>query len=114
MNTGGFLYEVQNIDKELVRLRKRIRELNQRKKHLLNQIIDTMKEYGETNFIYQGKTYKLEEHKHRIRKNEKQKHQDTLDILNAEGFHKEEAEEMYEKLLDAYRGPESVSYKLRK
>ena len=113
MNTGALLYEIQNIDKELVRLRKRTRELNQRKKNLLNQAVDIMIESGETSFTYQGKTYKLEEHKRHTRKNEKKKHADTLDILNTEGFHGEEAEEMYEKLSSAYRGPEVVSYKLK-
>ena len=82
-------------------------------KNLLNQAVDNMRGSGETTLVHQGKTYKLEEHTHHVRKNDRKKREDTVSILNDEGFHGEEAEDMYEKILGAYRGPESVSYQLK-
>ncbi len=114
MDTGSILYEVDGIDKELARLRGKVRELNKRKKDLMDQAIDNMKDSGDTSIIHRGKTYVLEERPRHGRKTDKKKRDDALVILADEGFHGEEADEMYSKLTGALRGPETVTYALRK
>ena len=113
MDTGSILYEVEGIDKELARLRKEVRELNNRKKDLLTQAVNNMKDSGDTQISHRGKTYILEERSRHARKNDKKKREDTLTILNDEGFHGNEADEVYVKLTDALRGPETFIYTLK-
>jgi hypothetical protein len=113
MNIGDCLYEIQSIDKELVRLRKKTRELGSRKKNLLNQIVEGMKETGDTEIIHKGKTFTLEEQLRHTRKNDKKRKEDIMELLNGEGFQGTEAEEMYEKISGAMRGPETKVYKLK-
>ncbi len=113
MDTGSILYEIDGIDKELARLRKRMNELNKRKKDLMTQAVEYMKDTGETQITHRGKTYILEERARHIRKNDKKKRDDTLTILNDEGFHGDEADEMYTKITGALRGPEMIIYKLK-
>ncbi len=107
MDTGSILYEVEGIDKELARLRKEVRELNNRKKDLLTQAVNNMKDSGDTQISHRGKTYILEERSRHARKNDKKKREDALTILN------DEAVEMYVKLTDALRGPETFIYRLK-
>ena len=114
MDFGSILYEIDGIDKELARLRKKTSELNKRKKDLMTQAIEDMKESGETSVVHKGKTYTLEERPKHGRKTDKKKREDTLSILADEGFNGEEAEEMYNKLTGAMKGPETVIYKLAK
>lgn len=114
MDTGSLLYEIENIEKELVRLRTSVKELNSRKKDLERQIIEIMQDTDEQSITHNGKTYTLEETQHRGRKADKKKREDALAILAAEGYHGEEAEEMYNKLTSALRGPENITFKLKK
>nr|QBK87237.1 MAG: uncharacterized protein LCMAC201_01390 [Marseillevirus LCMAC201] len=113
MDTGSILYEIEGIDKELARLRKKVRELNKRKKDLLEQAVNNMHESGETQIAHGGKTYILGERSQHVRKNDKKKRQDTLTILNDEGFHGDQADEMYDKITGALRGPETITYTLK-
>ena len=114
MDTGSLLYEVDGIDKELARLRAKVRELNKRKKDLMVQAVENMKKSGETSIVHRDKTYFLEERQRHGRKTDKKKREDALVILADEGFHGDEANEMYEKLTGALRGPETKIYRLRK
>ena len=114
MDTGSILYEIDGIDKELARLRKKVTELNKRKKDLMTQAIDNMHDSGETTITHRGKTYALEEHQRHGRKTDRKKREDVLTVLADEGFHGDEAEEMYNKFTGAMRGPETLSYKLKK
>ncbi len=114
MDAGSILYEVDGIDKELSRLRKKMNELTKRKKELMVQAIDYMQESGETTIEHRGKTYVLEERSRHVRKNDKKKREDTMLILQEEGFDGVEAEEIYTKITDALRGPETRVYALKK
>ncbi len=114
MDTVSILYEIESIDKELSRLRKKVRELNQRRKELLDQAVENMREAGEESITHRGKTYVLEERQRRGRKTDQKKKQDALLVLQDEGFHGEEAEEMYNKITGAMRGPETIVYTLKK
>jgi len=114
MDTGSILYEIDGIDKELVRLRKKVRELNDRKKSLMTQAITNMQDSGETSIVHRGKTYKLEERQRHTRKTDRKKKEDALLVLADEGFHGVEAEEMFDKLTGALRGPETINYTLKK
>ena len=114
MDIGSILYEVDGIDKELARLRKQVTELGKRKKDLMSQAINILHESGETSITHQGKKYVLEERQRHSRKTDKKKREDALSVLADEGFHGEEAEEMYGKLAGALQGPETVIYTLKK
>lgn len=114
MDVGSMLYEIDEIDKELVRLRKVMRELGDRKKQLTTKTIDTLKEKGETEYTHNGKKYMLEERVTHVRKTDKKKRQDAISILQEEGYETHEAEEMYEKITGALKGPETNIVTLKK
>lgn len=114
MDTASILYEIDGIEKELARLRKRVKSLNTRKKQLMDQVITNMKDSGETEVTIRGKKYYLEERARHGRKTDKKRKEDALHVLQEEGFQGHEAEEMYDKLTDALRGPEQTIYTLRK
>ena len=107
MDVGSMLYEIDEIDKELTRLRKVTRDLSTRRKDLMNKTIEKLRERGDTEYTHNGKKYILEERVKHIRKPDKKKRQDAISILQDEGFENHEAEEMYEKITVALRGPET-------
>lgn len=114
MDIGAIFYEIDSIDKELVRLRKKTSELNKRKKALVTNIIESLQDSGENTVTHKGKTYTLEERQRFGRKPDKKKREDALSILADGGFHGEDADEIYNKLTEALKGPEIVSYTLKK
>ena len=114
MDTGSLLYEIDNIDVEVSRLRKEMKKLNDRKKELMTQAIENMKNNGEETITHRGKTYVLQERLKHTRKPDKKKKEDAMLILQDEGFHGTEAEEMYNKITDALKGPEKTTYTLAK
>lgn len=107
------LYEINNIDKELTRLRKKTRDLNDRKKILSQQAITAMRENDELQIKSGGKTYRVEEKAQYSRKGEKKKKEDAIAILIEEGYSKEDAEEMYIKLSGALKGVTKTTYVLK-
>ena len=54
MDTNSILYEVENIDIEINRLKVKMAELNTRKKKLMNQAINNIKD-SDTDFFYNGR-----------------------------------------------------------
>lgn len=113
MNVDSFIYEINNINKELRRLRKQMNELDKRKKSLMEKIIEISKETGIFEFNYKGKVYKVEPQKQRSRKGEKKKKEEVITFLQREGYELRDAEEMYNKLIDKFQGEEKVVYKVR-
>lgn len=114
MNIGSVLYEIQELDKELKRLRKKTTELNKRKKDLMNKAIESARKTGDTSVTFKGQTYTIEERSRHTRKSNKQKRKDTLNILQENGIEGYEAENMYKAIQGAFRGPEKVIYTLKK
>ena len=113
MNNGSLLYEIDSIDKELARLRKKIRDLGKRKKELTANVIENLKESGEVSVTHNGKTYVLEERGRHCRKSDKKKKHDAILVLQEEGFHGAEAEEIYDKITEALKGPEQTTFVLK-
>lgn len=114
MDIGGILYELDGIEKEIVRLRKKLSGLNSRKKELTTKVIDIMKENGDETTKYNGKTYTLEQKPRHTRKPIKQKMTDVISILEEQGIERHEAEDIYHHITDAMKGPEKVVYTLKK
>lgn len=113
MDSGSMLYEVDNIDKELKRMRKKMKDLNTRKKELVNQIIEYMRENDKKEETYNGRKFILKEKPKSSRKAKQETKADIIAILNEEGFHGNEAEEMYNKIVSANKGPEEIVYELK-
>jgi len=108
MNTDALLYEVQGLEKELIRLKKSVKTCNERKKKLMNKVIENMKANNEEKHVYNGKTYYVKELKIHSRKADKIKKKDALNVLVDEGVDGIGAEEIYYKLVDALKGPEKT------
>jgi predicted esterase YcpF (UPF0227 family) len=110
---ASILYEIDSINKELTRLKKRVSELNKRKKTLTDKIITNLQETGETSISYNGKTYKLTE-KH-ITKNIKplQAKPQAIQILQELGIEDYQASEVFEKLTQTIKGEEKIVFKLQ-
>lgn len=113
MNTDALLYEVQGLQKELTRLRSQMKRHNARIKDLMNQVIDNMRANDEVEHTYNGQTYHLKENKVHTRKAAEKKKKDALLVLEEEGIEGPGAEEVYHKLVDAFRGPEKINYVLK-
>lgn len=114
MDINANLYEINSIDKELSRLKKQVNDLNKKKKALTQNIINKLIENGEKEIVYKNEKYILEEKQQRSRKNDKKKHNDTIQILNEAGYYGIDAEEIYSKLSDAFQGQGKVIYRLKK
>jgi uncharacterized protein YlzI (FlbEa/FlbD family) len=112
MDNPGLLYEINNIDIELTRLRKKVFELNKRKQLLTSKIISNMKDSGETEIFHNGKKFVLEEAIRHSRKSDKNKKQDVLFVLQEQGVERPDAEELYSKLNKVLKGTEKVVTKL--
>ena len=114
MDTDSILCEITTIDKELSRLHKDMRVLSTRKKNLISQAVENMQSMGQTRHDHAGKTYILEEKTLHTRKPTKKKHDDAILVLHEEGFDGTQAEEMYDKITNAMRGPTKLSYILKR
>jgi seryl-tRNA synthetase len=114
MDINSTLFEVTSIDTELQRLRKKVVELNKRKKLLADKIIEHLKETDETEVSYQGKVYRLTEKIKHSRKSTQKQRESILSVLSEEDIHGDDAKELCDRLLnDALRGSESVTYTLK-
>jgi len=113
MDTNSILYEVENLDKELLYLRNKISLLNKRKKKLLEDVITNMQELGEESFNYKGKKFNIVEKTKHVRKKNENKKKDTMNILRDEGINGDTAKEIYSKLTDALKGPVKIVYTLK-
>lgn len=102
--------ELQQIDKELANLRKRIRVLQSRKKLLENQIIQFMDENDQPGLKYKGVALVAEDIKRRKHKSKKTRIQDGMSVLRKYGLHNERA---LQELMEAIRGDVEVSKKLK-
>lgn len=114
MDSESLLYEIDNIDIEISRLRKNLKTLNERKKELTTQVIDNIQNSGQDTIIHGGKKYVLQKRQKHTRKPDKKKKEDTMLILQDEGFNGIEAEEMYNKITNALKGPEKTHLTLSK
>ena len=114
MNTDALLYEVQGQEKELKRLKGRVKTCNERIKDLMSQVYENMRQAGEEDHVYNGQTYHIEEKTVKTRKGDTKKRQDVLTVLNDEGIEGPDAEEIYEKVLGAMHGPETVRHRVVK
>ena len=110
MDTSSILYEVENIDKEINRLKVKITGLNTRKKSLMNQAINNIKD-SDTDFFYNGKKISIKEKAVYTRKNEKRKKQDTLNILRDEGI-SNNPDDLYNKITYALKGQQKTKISL--
>jgi hypothetical protein len=114
MDTQACLYEIDGIDTELVRLRKKVKVLNLRKKNLQAIVINNLKESGEEQYVHKGKKYIVEEQTRYSRKNDKKRREAALSVLGEEGIHGAEADDLYSKISSSFIGSEKVCYKLKK
>jgi len=112
MDIGAIFYEVDSINKEIKRLRAEIKNLDKRKNQLLDDLIKNMQENDQTEFIYNGKCYKLEAKQLRNRKKVSEKRQDIMQVIYNHGFENEEAEKVYTEFVDSLRGETKTIYRL--
>jgi len=115
MNTDALLYEVQGLEKELARLKASTKICKNRIDTLMSQVVQNMRTNGIEKYTYNGQTYNLKEHKIHTRKKDVEKKKDAITVLQEDaGIEGQGAEEVYNKLVNALRGPEKVSYVLKK
>lgn len=114
MDAGAALYEVEQIDKELVILRKRTKELTARKKHLVMCAINNMLATEQSQIRYGNKTFVLKEQTRFARKATTQKRKDALSVLCEEGIYGDEAEQLYSRLTKALKGEQRIEYTIHK
>lgn len=114
MDIKSFVYEITSIDKELKRMRGKMRELEKKRGALFDKTIALMKERGETQITINGQQYTLEERVVHSRKADKKKKQDAMTLLQEQGIQRYDAEELYSKLDKALKGQEKVTLRLKK
>lgn len=113
MNTDALLYEVQSLKTEIDRLKKDMKRHNTRIKNLMDQVIENMLANDEHEHTFNGKTYKLNENTIHTRKTDDKKKKDALLVLEEEGIEGPGAEQVYNKIVDAFKGPEKTRYVLK-
>ena len=111
MTLKGIITEIENINKELKRLRSEIRRLNKRKSHLEAISVETMKKQRKDQYEHNGQRYKVEERERRKRKTEKQKREDTMNLLR--NF-TSKPEELWKELDKTLRGESHTQLQLKK
>lgn len=114
MDISSILYEIDSLDKELVRLRKTVSELNKRKKILTDQAIQILNDSDEKVYTFNGKKYAISEKIKTLRKTKKTVKKDLFALFEEEGITGHDAEEMYNKITNTLKGTETISYSLKK
>lgn len=107
------MYEVESINKELARLRKKTRELGARKRGLLDKAADNLIARDETRIEHKGKVYNLVEKKLTTRKSNKDKKADAMNVITHNGFYGRDAEELLDQISAAFKGPEQTRYTIQ-
>lgn len=94
--------EVNTINAELKILRKKVQELNQRKKKLEQEIIDFCEEKEQPGLKYKGTTIIAEERERHLYKSKKEKEKDAMEVLESQGIDNPQA--VLQQLLEAMKG----------
>lgn len=114
MEINAHVYEITSIEKELKRMRMKMRELDKKRRGLLEKTIKLMKDRGQSEITINGQKYSLQEQVIHARKGDKKKKQDAVTILEEQGIQRYDAEELYTKLDKALKGEEKVALRLKK
>lgn len=112
MDIGGILYEIDEIEKELARLRKTSSELSKRRKTLSEKAIELLKESDSRVYIYNGKQYSVSEKIKTLRKNKKVIRKNLIELFQEEGITGIDAEEMYKKVFETIKGDSKTTVSL--
>lgn len=121
--TGQF-YEIEQLEKENKRLKaelKKIRDTmngnlkknNSRIRELEMQIIKGLQSKGKDSIEYKGKVYHARAKIRHVRKSEKVKKEEIMNVLKETGEDEEEIENIYDKLSKAMRGDEHLEWSLK-
>jgi hypothetical protein len=100
--------EIEKLDKEMKILRDKIKNFQKRKKELHTEIVDELQENNKESWVFSGIKYVLEEKTIKGRKKEADKKKDINGLLQKLEDGELSAEELYEQVLLAMRGPETT------
>jgi len=106
----SLIKEMENLDKELKETRKKIQNLNKRKKTLKDQIVQNMIRSKEKKCTIQGKVYTVQEFERRTRKKESEKKQDVIDFLKD---YTNKPDELYNQIREKMRGKKQQTFVLK-
>ena len=112
MDPYSKLYEVDQLDKEIKRLQVQIKDLRDRKNGFIQDVIRHMVENEIPEIEYSGKKFKVEPKVQRVRKKEKDRRKEAIEIIT-EHIDGPEIEDIYEKIKESFQGGTKTVYALK-
>jgi len=111
---NSYMYEINSLETEIQSHRKRLKELTQRKKMLIGNVIQNLQENDEKQIVIRGNKYIIQEKTKSQVKPKKKKKQDVMNVLSQVVEERHDAEELYKQVEKAWKGETKTDFTLKK